>query len=258
MRVHAYPYVSFTFASDPDQHICEVQLVHEGMLTARKHCNAHNAYAKFRSALELLETFGLASVPARENNALGDASLKLENTCGIASIESRRGNALGDVDMAHREFVQSIEDGYEDFLARYREAVGISAVSETDAGANESKKSDCVIENLKNVQSSHVTATLLEELQGELVRLQEARRQDKAEYQRKLDLVDKKHQHQLDLADKKHQQQLDLADQKQRTLERQIDLLDKKHHKQLNQVKRQFEQQIDLLDKKFQQHLEQM
>merc|ERR1712032_225739 len=136
------------------------------------------------------------------------------------------GNALGDVDMAHREFVQSIEDGYEDFLARYREAVGVSAVSETDTGANESKKSDGVIVNLTNVQSSHVTATSLEELQGELVRLQEARQQDKAEYQRKLELLDKKHQHQLDL-----------ANQKQRTLERQIDLLDKKFQQHLEQMR---------------------
>ena len=54
-----HTHVSFTFASDPDQHICEVQLVHAGMLTARKHCNAHTMYSKFRSALELLETFGL-------------------------------------------------------------------------------------------------------------------------------------------------------------------------------------------------------
>merc|ERR1719201_2750885 len=55
--------INFTFLSDPDQHVCEVQLVHEGMLTARKHCNAHTAYSKFRSALELLETFGLMQTP---------------------------------------------------------------------------------------------------------------------------------------------------------------------------------------------------
>ena len=50
---------SFTFVSDPDQHMCEVQLVHAEMCTARKHCNAHAEYTKFRSALELLDTFGV-------------------------------------------------------------------------------------------------------------------------------------------------------------------------------------------------------
>ena len=130
--------------------------------------------------------------------------------------------SLEDVDMAHREFVQSIEDGYQDFLALYREAVGISRPSE---GVNESKKRDGIygiIANLKSVQSSRVTATSLKELQRELVRLQEARQQDKIEYQRKL-------------ADQK--QQLDLADQKQRQLERQLELLDKKFQQHLEQMR---------------------
>ena len=41
--------------------------MHAGMLTARKHCNAHAAYSKFRSAQELLETFGSADLGATEN-----------------------------------------------------------------------------------------------------------------------------------------------------------------------------------------------
>merc|ERR1719409_2027490 len=60
--------INFTFVSDPDQHVCEVQLVHEGMLTARKHCNAHAAYSKFRSALEMLEAFGLMDPAAEEGD----------------------------------------------------------------------------------------------------------------------------------------------------------------------------------------------
>ena len=207
--------------------------MHAGMLTARKHCNAHNAYAKFRSAMELLETFGLASLPpvrVRENDASGPvsryASLNLETGRKRVPTAPREScmdiASLEDVDMAHREFVQSIEDGYQDFLALYREAVGISRPSE---GVNESKKRDGIygiIANLKSVQSSRVTATSLKELQRELVRLQEARQQDKIEYQRKL-------------ADQK--QQLDLADQKQRQLERQLELLDKKFQQHLEQMR---------------------
>ena len=33
--MHTYPSRSFTFESDPDQHICEVQLVHSRMFTPR-------------------------------------------------------------------------------------------------------------------------------------------------------------------------------------------------------------------------------
>ena len=41
--------------------------MHKRMLTARKQCNAHAAYSKFRSAQELLETFGLmAAEPSDE------------------------------------------------------------------------------------------------------------------------------------------------------------------------------------------------
>ena len=100
---------SFTFASDPDQHVCEVQLVHAGMLTARKHCNAHTAYAKFRSALELLETFDLAP------GSTGDAT------------------AVAAADAHHIEFTQALENEYKDFLTRYEQVVGIDTRSSSDS-----------------------------------------------------------------------------------------------------------------------------
>ena len=98
-------YDSFSFASDPDQHICEIQLVHVGMFTARKQCNAHSAYAKFRSALELLETFGLAPGAAEDMHKDKDTPDAEE----------------------HREFVQELENDYTEFLARYRQTVGITS-----------------------------------------------------------------------------------------------------------------------------------
>ena len=75
------------------------------MLTARKHCNAHTAYAKFRSALELLETFGL----------------------GPDSTEGAKSLAVPD--MHQLEFAQALEDEYLDFLSRYEQAVGIGTKS---------------------------------------------------------------------------------------------------------------------------------
>merc|ERR1711959_114318 len=50
--------VSFRFRSDPNQHVCELQLCHKDMMTVRKKMGAHREYAEFRSALELLEVTG--------------------------------------------------------------------------------------------------------------------------------------------------------------------------------------------------------
>ena len=93
--------------SDPDQHVCEVQLVHDGMLTARKHCNAHAAYSKFRSALELLETFGLMQTPPHTDEAQPD------------------------VDTLANEFVQEIGSEYDAFLDRYHQMLGIPPTDDT-------------------------------------------------------------------------------------------------------------------------------
>merc|ERR1711959_581620 len=47
--------ISFRFRSDPNQHVCELQLCHKDMMNVRKQMGAHHEYAEFRSALELLE-----------------------------------------------------------------------------------------------------------------------------------------------------------------------------------------------------------
>jgi hypothetical protein len=47
--------ITFYFADDVNQHICEIQLVHSQMMTVRKDLNAHKAYNVYRSAIELLE-----------------------------------------------------------------------------------------------------------------------------------------------------------------------------------------------------------
>merc|ERR1711934_307733 len=50
--------ISFRFRSDPNQHVCELQLCHKDMMNVRKKMGAHHEYAEFRSALELLEGTG--------------------------------------------------------------------------------------------------------------------------------------------------------------------------------------------------------
>jgi len=50
--------VNFYFADDPNQHICELQLVHTQLFTVRKKMGAHQSYGIFRAALELCEVVG--------------------------------------------------------------------------------------------------------------------------------------------------------------------------------------------------------
>ena len=97
---HPHPHLtlSFSFESDPDHHVCEVQLVHAGMLTARKHCNAHAAYSKFRSALEMLETFGFMDPEAEQKTVF---------------------------DETQDEFDSELVSDYENFLITYREEAGL-------------------------------------------------------------------------------------------------------------------------------------
>ena len=69
--------------------------MHKKMLTARKHCNAHAAYSKFRSALELLETFGHM-------------------------------NPGPDDEEATHEFVQELNREYAEFLSRYQRIMKVA------------------------------------------------------------------------------------------------------------------------------------
>ena len=52
--------VNFSFTNDPNKHVCELQLQHEMLLVVRKEGGAHEKYASFRSAFELLEAVGKA------------------------------------------------------------------------------------------------------------------------------------------------------------------------------------------------------
>ena len=189
--MHARSYDSFTFASDPDQHICELQLVHAGMLRARMQCNAHSAYSKFRSALELLETFELAPGAAEETKT-----------------RWRKGTEAAE---AHNEFVQAHKDDYKNFLARYAVAVGITANSPT--------------KNTEITQTPGGTPPMevFEKLQREVVLLQEGRRNDQVEYQQQLDLMQAGRQN--DQAE--YQQQLDFVNLKLQRLEQIVDKLSK-------------------------------
>jgi hypothetical protein len=63
--------ITFYFHADANKHICEMQVVHEDMMSIRSEYKAHRAYGVFRSALELLEATG--------------ASIVLEGAIAVAS-----------------------------------------------------------------------------------------------------------------------------------------------------------------------------
>eukprot|EP00746_Dinoflagellata_sp_MGD_P068102 gnl/MRDRNA2_/MRDRNA2_28083_c0_seq1.p1 gnl/MRDRNA2_/MRDRNA2_28083_c0~~gnl/MRDRNA2_/MRDRNA2_28083_c0_seq1.p1 ORF type:complete len:1139 (+),score=217.88 gnl/MRDRNA2_/MRDRNA2_28083_c0_seq1:112-3528(+) len=63
--------VNFYFRSDHNRHICEVQVAHELMLTARKGLPGHVIYGRSRNALELIEKKMGAGV-ARDATALAN------------------------------------------------------------------------------------------------------------------------------------------------------------------------------------------
>jgi hypothetical protein len=50
--------VNFVIVGDPTRHVCEVQVVHEMMLTARKGLPGHAIYGIVRCAMELIESCG--------------------------------------------------------------------------------------------------------------------------------------------------------------------------------------------------------
>ena len=52
--------INLSFVNDPTKHIVELQLQHEMLLVVRKEGGAHEKYASFRSAFELLEAVGKA------------------------------------------------------------------------------------------------------------------------------------------------------------------------------------------------------
>merc|ERR1712232_995699 len=51
--------VNFVFTDDPAQHVCELQIMHEKLMTIRADMGAHHDYAQFRGAAELLEFQGV-------------------------------------------------------------------------------------------------------------------------------------------------------------------------------------------------------
>ena len=121
---------SFSFASDPDEHICELQLVHKSMFTARKHCNAHTEYAKFRTALELLETFGLMQTPPHTTDEA--------QTDGNTSAKELVSEELSE----QRAFVEELGSEYDAFLKRYQHMLRITPTDDTLSLENSSSSDE--------------------------------------------------------------------------------------------------------------------
>ena len=55
------PVLNITFDEDPDDVVCEVQLIHQKLMLARKGMAGHKDYVAFRSSVELLEAVAAQS-----------------------------------------------------------------------------------------------------------------------------------------------------------------------------------------------------
>jgi hypothetical protein len=80
--------VCFVINDDPNQHVCEVQLVHHDLLTARKGLPGHSIYNRARNASELLEVLwatGAGSTAYFEPAWTGRC---VSNVCACAFIRS--------------------------------------------------------------------------------------------------------------------------------------------------------------------------
>ena len=67
--------INFFFADDPNKHVCEVQIVHQQLLTARKGLPGHIIYGRVRNATELLENMCNAHIRLRSNLVFKTESL---------------------------------------------------------------------------------------------------------------------------------------------------------------------------------------
>ena len=128
------------------------------MLTARTHCNAHTEYAKFRSALELLETFELSTQSVDVAQA----------TRASGGLKRGARKSLGDLE-DHLDFVHSQKKEYQDFLYRYQRAMGI-VLPKSNTNTDDKEPS-------RNQSSSPASSTC-EELCIELEQIQKRRRED--------------------------------------------------------------------------------
>ena len=50
--------INFRMTADPNNHVCELQLVHKQLMLVRQEMGGHHEYNVFRGALELLEANG--------------------------------------------------------------------------------------------------------------------------------------------------------------------------------------------------------
>ena len=100
--------VNFFFTEDPNEHICEIQLVHTQMMTVRKEQGAHGAYTQTRTAHELLEAIGEETV-ADGALASGDGPLGANHRA--SSADSNLNADKRSVGMHGSEGVSSGGDG---------------------------------------------------------------------------------------------------------------------------------------------------
>jgi hypothetical protein len=78
---------NFYFLDDPARHICEVQIVHQQLLTARKGLPGHVIYGRVRNACEILEKMR-AGEHGSVDRAVGAVTWAVEKQINAAAIST--------------------------------------------------------------------------------------------------------------------------------------------------------------------------
>jgi len=126
--------INLRFKDDDNNHICEIQFVHEKLLMQRKGLGGHEAYNFFRSAMELLETHGKLETPqivaARAKAAAdAEAARKASAACTPIHLVTFLSDKQIDIDPTNANVIAALAE------LKVTNALGFASLEENDQEA---------------------------------------------------------------------------------------------------------------------------
>lgn len=102
--------VNFVLTDDPSQHVCELQIMHEKMMTIRADMGAHRDYAQFRGAAELLEfqNVNWLEEVKRGSPDVEDAAVRIVQLEAALRAKDRR---IAELEAKHSVFASEKNEG---------------------------------------------------------------------------------------------------------------------------------------------------
>jgi len=109
--------VNLVFTDDPTQHICELQIMHEKMMTIRADMGAHRDYAQVRGAAELLEfqNVNWLEEVKRGSPDVEDAAVRIVKLEAALRAKDRR---IAELEAKHSAFASEKNEGNRETILR--------------------------------------------------------------------------------------------------------------------------------------------